>query len=75
MSEGIDRVAFLTEDAEVYKDSIQLHYKRRGLSSGFSGPSAEVCPPLEQLKKGTKVILTLSRPRCGNVLKVKLAKD
>jgi len=68
------RVAYLTEDAEAYKESIQLHYRRRGLSGGFSGPPAPVCPPLDKLTKGTKVILTFDYPWGGKVLKVELAK-
>lgn len=67
------RIAYLTEDATIYRDSAQLHYKRRGLSAGFSGPPLEVCPPIEQLKKGTKLRITFDYPWGGKVLKVELA--
>ena len=68
------RVAYLTEDATHYRDSIQLHYRRRGMSGGFSGPPAKVCPPVEKLKKGTKVYLYFDYPWGGDVIKVKLAE-
>lgn len=67
------KVAYLTEDATLYRDSIQLHYKRRGISGNFSGPPAKVCPPVEKLKKDTKVHLFFDYPWGGRVLKVELA--
>lgn len=68
------RVAYLTEDATPYKESVQLNYKRRGVRGAFSGPPSLVCPPIETLKAGTKVILTFDYPWGGRVLKVGLAK-
>ena len=69
---GFKRVAYLTEDATRYKDSIQLHYRRRGLSGGFSGPPMTICPPVEKLKKGTKIHLFFNYPWGGEILKVEL---
>lgn len=53
----IKRIATLTKDAEIYENSVQLHYKRRGFSSLFLGPRKEICPPIEKLKKDTKIRL------------------
>lgn len=64
------RIAYLTADATSYKDSLQLHYKRRGFSSLFCGPPKNICPPVDQLKKGIKIRLTLIN---GKVEKVELA--
>ena len=63
------RIAYLTEDTTLSRDSIRLHYRRRGVIAGFSGPPATVCPPVEKLKKGTRVQLKFN---CGEVLKVEL---
>ena len=65
------RIAYLTEDARIYRNSIQLHYRRRGFGSLGSGPPIAICPPVEKLKKGTKVRLTLV---AGKITKVELAK-
>ena len=63
------RIAYLTADATSYKDSLQLRYKRWGFSSLFCGPPKSVCPPVDQLKKGTKIRLTF---RDGLIKKVEL---
>lgn len=67
------RIATLTQDATLYENSIQLHYKRRGYSSLFSGPPASICPPVELLKKGTKIRLTFD-DRYVQLLKIELVK-
>lgn len=66
----LKRIAVLTKDATLYEDSIQLNYKRRGFSALFSGPPKTVCPPIEKLKKGTKIRLTFQNER---VMSVELA--
>jgi len=63
------RIAYLRADATSYQDSLQLHYKRRGFSSLFCGPPKRVCPPVDQLKKGTKIRITFQD---GLVKKVEL---
>ncbi len=63
------KIATLTKDATVYEDSIQLHYKRRGFTSLFTGPPSSICPPVKNLKKGTKIRIFYDRNR---VLKVEL---
>lgn len=72
-SKTYKRVAYLTEDATLYKDSVQLHYNRRAQHGAFSGPPASVCPPVELLKKGTKIYLFFDYPWGGKVLRVRLA--
>ena len=77
----VRRIAYLTEDAKIFGDSVQLHYTRGGFSSLGAGPPASVCPPAEMLKKGTKVRLTVvGQPRLagkdiafGKITKVELA--
>ena len=64
------RIAYLTEDATIYKDSVQLHYRKGGFTSFGSGPPIAICPPIEKLKKGTKLRLTLVGQK---VTKVELA--
>ncbi len=67
--EGKTVIVKLTADAISYKDRLQLHYKRWGFYSLFCGPPKKICPPVDQLKKGTKIRLTLHN---GKVLKVEL---
>lgn len=67
-------VACLTEDATRFEDSIQLHYNREGLSGGFLGPPADICPPIEKLRKGTEINLFFDQPEGGTVLRVELAR-
>jgi len=65
------RVATLTADATLYEDSVQLNYKRRGFGSLACGPPKTICPPIERLKKGVKILLTLEK---RSVVKVELVE-
>jgi len=67
------RIAYLTEDAVLYGDSVQLKYKRRGHSSLGSGPSTSKCPPVESLKKGTRIKITYTDKYLNQLLKVEIA--
>lgn len=68
-------IACLTEDATRFGDSIQLHYNREGLSGGFLGPLADICPPIEKLRKGTEINIFFDQPEGGTVLRVELVRD
>ena len=70
----VTRIATLTEDATLYKDSVQLHYKRRGFSSLGSGPPRSCCPPIEKLKRGTKIRITYNTDM-NQILHVALASE
>lgn len=66
----VRRIAYLTDDARIFNDSVQLSYRRRGFSSLGSGPPMAICPPVEKFKKGTKLRLTLVGQK---ITKVELA--
>ena len=66
------RIVMLSDDAELCtkdgsKDFVSLHYD--GLSLG---PFADICPAVDQLKRGAILKLFLDRPG-GKVLKVEMA--
>jgi len=70
----LTRIVLLSEDAVLQanpdgsKDFLSLHYE--GL---YLGPFAEICPPVDQLKKGTILKLFLDRPG-GAVIRVEMAE-
>ena len=70
----LTRIVMLSEDAVLHtnsdgsKDFLSLHYA--GL---YLGPFAEICPPVDQLKKGTILKLFLDRPG-GAVIRVEQAE-
>ena len=72
--EELTRIIMLSEDAVLQanpdgsKDFLSLHYE--GL---YLGPFAEICPPVDQLKKGTILKLFLDRPG-GVVTRVEMAE-
>lgn len=72
--EELTRVVMLEEDAVLHthedgsNDFLSLHY-----SGLYLGPFAEVCPPVDQLKKGTMLKLYLDCPG-GAVIRVELAE-
>lgn len=72
MNERVE--AILTQDATLIQDHVQLNYNRK-TESGFDwrcfvGPPKQVCPPIETLKEGTKIIIFFENSK---VVKVELA--
>ena len=73
-ADEVTRVVMLSEDAALHtnsngsKDFLSLHYN--GL---YLGPFVEICPPVDQLKQGAMLKLTLDRPG-GAVIRVELAE-
>lgn len=73
-AEEIAQVVTLSEDALIHfspdgsKNFLSLHYD--GL---YLGPFAEICPPVDELKKGAMLKLILDRPG-GAVMRVELAE-
>jgi len=70
----LTRIVMLSEDAGLHansggsKEFLSLYYE--GL---YLGPFAEICPPVDQLKKGTILKLFLDRPG-GAVIRVEMAE-
>ena len=66
------RIAYLSADAAMLHDFAQLAYRCRRLSGIACVPLA-ICPPIDQLKAGTKIIQSLQET--SFITKIELANE